>query len=129
MRCARSILFVVISQEVCHQQLSGINKYHTHAHAHCFSCHFPDEPRTAGCPHFLKSIWSEKLHPFTTVQNLYWHHPLLLHFFSRTVLNVQCLWSDFVIIRHSNWSSYLLTTPPSTRTSTCTKFIQNLKWL
>ena len=27
----------------------------------------------------------------------------------RTVLNVQCLWSNFVIIRHSNWSSYLLT--------------------
>jgi len=35
--------------------------------------------------------------------------PLLLRFLSRTVLNVQCLWSDFVIIRHSNRSSYLLT--------------------
>ena len=32
-----------------------------------------------------------------------------LCFLSRTVLNVQCLWSDFVIIRHSNRSSYLLT--------------------
>ena len=32
---------------------------------------------------------------------------LFLRFLSKTVLNVQCLWSDFVIIRHSNRSSYL----------------------
>jgi len=39
-------------------------------------------------------------------------NPLLLCFLLRTVLNVQCLWNDFVIIRHSNWSFYLLTTAP-----------------
>jgi len=36
-------------------------------------------------------------------------NPLLLRFLSKTVLNVQCLWSDLVIIRHSNRSSYSLT--------------------
>jgi len=36
-------------------------------------------------------------------------NPLLLRFLSRTVLNVQCLQSDFVITRHSNRSPYLLT--------------------
>ena len=35
-------------------------------------------------------------------------NPLLLCFLSRTVLSVQ-VWSDFVIIRHSNQLSYLLT--------------------
>jgi len=34
--------------------------------------------------------------------------PLLFCFLSRTVLNIQCLWSDFVIIRHTNRLSYYL---------------------
>ena len=60
------------------------------------------------CSCLEQSATARHLWAFSSRLRFSAENPLLLRFLSRTVLNVQCLWSDFVIIRHSNRSSYLL---------------------